>query len=177
MASICDDPKGFRRILFVDKAGKRKCIRLGKMPKRLADETKTKVESLNAAAISGHSIDGETADWLRRIGDKLHERLARVGLVPSRVPAEPEKQIRLAEWLDTYIAGRTDVKLTTRHNLEVCRDRLVEFFGVDTALAKITPGDVDAWVIRLRERYAEATIGRRVRLAKQLFRAAIRKRL
>src|SRR6266849_6310224 len=80
MASICDDPKGFRRILFVDKAGKRKCIRLGKMPKRLADETKTKVESLNAAAISGHSIDGESAEW------RLIFALARFGGL--RCPSE-----------------------------------------------------------------------------------------
>jgi hypothetical protein len=61
MASIANDPGGRRRILFVDKSGDRKAIWLGKVSKNLAKEIKTKVESLNAAAIAGCSIAGETA--------------------------------------------------------------------------------------------------------------------
>ena len=62
MASICNDPGGRRRILFVDKNGDRKAIWLGKESKRVAEEIKTKVESINTAAIAGCYTAGETAE-------------------------------------------------------------------------------------------------------------------
>ncbi len=177
MASISRDPNGFRRIHFVNRDGKRKPIRLGKVPQHLADKIKVKVEALNAAAIGGFSLDNETSEWLRSIGDKLHAKLAATGLVAPRQPVEPQKQICLGEWLDTYIAGRTDVKPNTRRNLEAAKARLVEFFGKERGLDSITAGDVDAWVIWLKGRYANGTAGRTIKRAKQFFRAALRKKI
>jgi integrase len=177
MASISDDPNGHRRILFVDREGKRKTIRLGKVPKRLAEEIKAKVEAIAAAAASGFSLDGETAAWLGKIDNKLHARLAVAGLVEPRETPESRQKVRLGEWLDTYIAGRTDVKPNTRRNLEAARARLVEFFGCDKTLEDITAGDVDEWVVWLRGRYASGTSGRTIKRAKQFCQAAVRKKL
>ena len=118
LSNIANDPDGRRRILFVNKNRDRKSIWLGKVSKRLADEIKTKVESLNTAAIMGCSIDGDTAEWVGKIGDELHAKLALAGLVTPRQPPKPVVQALLGEFLESYIAGRTDVAPRTRINLD-----------------------------------------------------------
>lgn len=94
-----------------------------------------------------------------------------MGLIPKRASA------RLGEFLESYIAQRTDVKPRTRINLNAARARLIEFFGKDRLLRDIAPGDADAWLLWLKERYADGTAGRTVKRAKQFFRAAVRCRL
>ena len=64
MARISTDAKGNRTIQFVGGDGKRRSIRLGKLPKKPTQAIKTKVEALNAAQIARISIDKETADWI-----------------------------------------------------------------------------------------------------------------
>jgi site-specific recombinase XerD len=45
-------------------------------------------------------------------------------------------------------------------------------------LRDITPGDVDEFIVWLRQQgFASATVGRRLKWFKQFFRAAVRKRL
>ena len=75
MASISNRPNGQRRLLFVDPAGKRKTIYLGKMPKRHADAIKIKVEQLVAAVVSGCPWDNETARWVAELPDTLASKL------------------------------------------------------------------------------------------------------
>src|SRR6516162_8468066 len=135
------------------------------------------MESINIAAIAGHSIDGGTAEWLGKIGDALHAKLAGAGLVTPRQGKLPPIQARLGEFLEGYIVGRTDVRKQTRINLDAARRRLVEYFGVENPLAEITAGDADAWVIWLKAQYANGTVGRTVNRAKQFFRAALRKEI
>ena len=74
----------YYRVLFVDPAGKRQTIRLGKVPKKVAESAKLKIEALLAARIAGHTLDAQTAGWLGEIGESIHERLAKVGLVEPR---------------------------------------------------------------------------------------------
>jgi integrase len=177
MASIANDPGGRRRILFVDKDGDRKAIWLGKVSKRLAEEIKGRVEGINAAAIAGCSIDGETAEWLARIGDPLHAKLATVGLVTPRHKTAPKEQARLGDFLESYIAGRTDVKERTRLNLDAARRRLVAFFGSDKPLDEITAGDAKDWTIDLKKDYAQATVAGMIVKAKQFFASALDREL
>src|SRR5262245_45508697 len=125
MASVSNDPGGYRRILFVDRNGKRRVVHLGKLAKKTADEIRGRVEKLNASAISGAAVDEETARWAAGLGDVLAAKLAGVGLIAGRATA------RLQEFLDDYIRRRTDVKPATRRNLEAARNKLVEFFGTD----------------------------------------------
>jgi hypothetical protein len=55
MASIANDPNGRRRILFIAPDGRRKTIRLGKVPQRAAETIRVHVEHLVSAAASGHA--------------------------------------------------------------------------------------------------------------------------
>jgi integrase len=177
MASISNDPGGRRRILFIAPDGQRKALRLGKVTRRVAAEVKARVEAIVAAQAAGLSIDGETARWLAGIGGQLHARLTAAGLAAPRQASEPCKALTLGAWLDTYIAGRTDVKPSTLRNLKTGRAAMLAFFGADKPLGDITPGDADAWAVWLKGRYAPGTASRVVKWAKQFFRAARRKRL
>jgi integrase len=171
VASITTGGNGCRTIQFVAGDGKRRSIRLGKLAMRQAEAIKLRVEALNASLISKCPLDSDTAAWVARIGDDLAAKLAAVGLIPKRASA------LLGDFLAGYIDLRTDVKPRTRINLEACQARPLEFFGRDRALNAITSGDADAWLLWLRERYANGTAGRTVKRAKQFFRAAVRNRL
>lgn len=76
MATIGKDPNGTRRILFVASDGARRTVRLGKVPMKVANEVKARVESLNAAKVAGVALDADTAAWTARIGaDTLSDRI------------------------------------------------------------------------------------------------------
>lgn len=173
MASISREPNGRRSIQFVAGDGKRRTIRLGKISQRGAEAVKLRVEMLNAAAISGHAVDPDTAKWLAKIEDDLRDKLTRVGLVHRREAS------KLAEFIDGYIADRADVKPATATVYGHTRRCLVEFFGADASLRSITPGDADRWRLWLIEdqKLAPNTVRRRCGIAKQYFRAAVRQEL
>ena len=122
MASITTETNGRRTIQFMGKDRKRRSIRLGKVSAKLANEIKTRVEALNTAALTGHSIDGETARWIGQLDQTFADKLAAVGLIQHRVG----NSATLGAWLDDYIANRTDVKPRTKINFEQVRRHLVE---------------------------------------------------
>src|SRR5262249_19004050 len=155
---------GRRSIQFMAADGKRKTIRLGKMPQKAAETLKTKVELLLASSASKTPLDQETARWLGEIGYELADKLAAAGLIASPGTAT------VGKFLDTSLAGRTDLKASPRTAYGTHRDRIVEFFGPDKRLHDITPGDADAFGVYLREQLAAATVGRTIRVAKQVFR-------
>ena len=84
MASVSNDGRGKRRILFMAGDGSRKAIRLGKVSKSQAEKVRGYVESLIGGLITGAAVDDETSRWLAALPDTLHNRLAAVGLVKSR---------------------------------------------------------------------------------------------
>jgi len=174
MASIGKDPGGQRRILFVDADGSRKTIRLGKVSQRDADTVCRHVEALSAARISGQPLPRDTALWLSTIGRVLHERLVRAGLAE---PIQRPDSMTLINFLDEYIASRSDVKASTARHFANTRRDLVGFFGGERRLADISPGDADEFRRQLLRRLSENTVRRRCGRAKQFFRAALRKRL
>jgi integrase len=173
MASISKEKNGHRTIQFMAIDGKRKSIRLGKMPQKAAEAIKTKVELIIAAVASKTPLDQETAKWLGEIPDGLHDKLGAVGLSSSR----EQKVFALGDFLNAYMAKRTDLKPSTVCNLNVCKARLVEFFGSDKDIRTINVGHAKDWEVWLKERYAKATVGRTIRRAKQFFQAAIDKDL
>ena len=200
MASLTQDKKwGTRWIQFVDADGKRCSIGLGKATKERAVEIKAKVEALLANVISGQPWSRETAYWISRQDADLYQKLAKVGLVPTR---GTNSQETLAAFLDAYIAGRVDVDPKTTSHLLRARHDLVSYFGADRRLDAITPADADdfrSWlasdmrpVINVRtgmprldrktgepkmDPLGDNTIRRICSRAKQFFRAAVRKRL
>ncbi len=162
---------GKATIQFIDVDSKRKSIRLGAVPKRTAETIKLRVESLLNAKITNTPVDRDTANWLTGIGADLADKLASAGLTDARDSST------LGDFTASYIRRRTDVKPQTRTNFAIGRRHLVNYFGADCPLRKITPGDADAWLCWLKDRYAAATSGKAVKWAKQFFRAAVRSKL
>ena len=110
MAAIGHDDGGRRRVLFVAKDGSRKTVRLGEISERDAEQICRHIEALNTASITGQSAPRDTAVWLTGIGDALHDRLARAGLVE---PKEKPSAMALGAFIDEYIGHRPDLKPTT----------------------------------------------------------------
>ena len=176
MASVSTDTNGNHTIQFVAKDKKRRSIRLGKMPLKMVREIKLKVEALNYAAITGHPVDGETANWIANRDQTISEKLAAVGLIPRREFSDST----LAAFIDGYLATRTDFKPRTRINFEQVRRDLIAHFGERKPLRDVTPGDADEWrrwLLTRKKPLGENTVRRHCGRAKQLFRAALRKRM
>ncbi len=172
MASISKEPNGRKTIQFVASDEKRRSIRLGKVSLKQAQAVKLKVEDLLASSITGSTPRRETSEWIADLDDGLHDKFASVGLVQRR------GRSTLAAFIDGYIAERSDVKETTRTVYQRVRRYLVDYFGADKPLRDITPGDADQWRLSLLNRgLAENTVRRSCGIAKQLFTAAVRRRL
>jgi integrase len=173
MASISVQPGGRRTIQFVAADGKRRSIRLGKATQKIADSVKVRVEQLNSIAIAGHVMDDETARWLAKLDNSLLDKLAAVGLIPRREVAT------LKAFLDGYVASRPDLKESTKTVLRHTSRCLVSYFGAAKPLRDITAADADDWRIWLKatQRLSDTTISRRCGIAKQFFRAAVRRKL
>ena len=77
-----------------------------------------------------------------------------------------------------YIHSRVDVKTSTLLVLGHTRRNLIEYFGPDRLLRDISAGDADEWRLYLiGQNLADNTVRRRCGIAKQYFRAAVRKGL
>src|SRR4051794_34653403 len=118
-------------IQFNDAVRKRRTIRLVDMPKIEAERIRRHVKALNRAAITGVPFPDDTARWIKEELSGLPwlaKKLAGVGLMTPQGSAE------LGEFIKQYIEKRTDIRPSTRVNLEVAKNRLVEFFGADKPL-------------------------------------------
>ena len=139
---------------------------------RQAESVKHKVEDLLSTQLTGATPLRETSEWLADLGDDMHTKLSVVGLIEAR------GSTALANFIDTYVLDRSDVKDSTRLVYRRVRDHLVGYFGVDKRLQDITPGDADLWRLSLLERgLAENTVRKSCGVAKQFFNAAMRKNL
>ncbi len=175
MASICKDPNGTKRILFVDQGGNRKSIRLGKVSLRNAEAVKYRVEEILQSRITNQAIGRDTSSWLAEIPITLADKLAKVGLIESR---NAKDAIGLQSVLDDYMASRTDLKPASLEVYGHTVRNLIDHFGADRAIDKITPGDADEFKRFLkRENLASSTVRKRLEIAKALFRSMQRQKL
>ncbi|MCH9034842.1 MAG: site-specific integrase, partial [Planctomycetes bacterium] len=159
---------------FIGADGERKTVRLGAVSQRTAEAVKVRVERLVSASITGHAVDDATALWLANLAEPFLAKLAKVGLIPRRAAARS-----LQQFLDAYITARSDTKPNTRIVYGHTRRCLIEFFRADRALGDITPGDADDWRLWLKteQKLSDNTVRRRCGIAKQFFKAAMRKGL
>ena len=174
MASISTNQKsGTRRIQFILPGEKRKAIRLGRVPLRVAESVKTRIELLVVAKVTHAAIDGATAQWLADIDDALHAKLAEHGLVQPR-----EKTCRhtLHELIDQFKEKRHDVKPQTRLVWKQAFGSLVEHFGEDRRVDTITEpdaADFEQWLVGYKRKsgnpYAKATTRKRIGVSKMLW--------
>jgi len=169
MASIASEPSGKRRIQFVADDGSRPTIRLGKMSMRQAEAVKLRIEDLAAAKLARHTPSDETTRWLLQLDDKLHKRIAAVGLCKQRGSA------LLGPFTREYIDGRSDIQPRTRDNLERARGYLLEVFHETKPMREFTRGDADNFRQRMiHSGRSENTTRRAIGRARQFFTAAIR---
>jgi integrase len=170
MASVIRDRDGTTRIeVTVPGREKRQTIRLGRVSAKQAEKFSTKVESLATALILG-SMDDETAHWLAKLEPKLLRKVERAGL------ATPQNRVNvtLGTMLDEFFASIT-VKAGTEITYRQTRKSLLDYFEEAKPLRSIEPLDADKWRQSMAAAgLATATISKRVKTARQIFRKAIR---
>ena len=175
MASISRQANGRKVIQFFGADGIRRSLRLGKASLAMALTVKTHVEQLAAANITGHAVDDKTARWVADLDDVLHDKLAAVGLAPKRESA------LLGNFIESYIASRSDVKPATITTFKRTRNKVLQHFSKDIRMREITPGCADEFARWLRKPdgggLCEATARKTVSIAKQVFQAGVRKRI
>jgi len=177
MASVSTDKRtGARVVLVICPDGKRRPIRLGKVTKAQANEVKRHVEHLANFRVHGSALPPSTAEWLANVPDRLRKRLVVCRLADRHERADVPT---LGAWLEQYISGREDVKPGTRTIYGHTRQNLLDYFKADKPLDAITAGDADAFGVYLRTgaKLADSTARRRLGIAKQFYRAAVRRKL
>lgn len=189
MASLSTDRAGNRLIQFTRPGRPRATVRLGKLSNAKAKDAKKHVQELVLAQRFQHSLPPATSAWLAAIDDDFHAKLAAVDLVSPREAKEPESTATLGEFLDAFVARRSDVKPATRIVYGHTKRCLVEFFGAGKPLTEITPAEADDWRRWLATHefppqegrkggvLSDNTIRRRCGIARQFFRDAVRRRL
>ena len=172
MAGISNKKKnGTKRILFTDEQGKRCTIPLGRVYATAAESFKLRVEALIAARRMGIPFDSELAAWLRDLPDTMHGRLAKVGLVDSRVNAA----VVTLEMLLNRFEASSMVKSATRAARQPCIKSLLGQFGAEKPIESLTIIDAEDWHKCLSEsKYAVATIAKFINISKTIFRKAVK---
>jgi hypothetical protein len=178
MASVSKDGQGWR-IRFINGNGVRKTIRLGRIPKATAESIGRHVKELSVAKTTGHPIPRQTALWITEIEPWLYQKLVRVDLVA-------EQSFPLLEaFLDDYITrGRTSQRKPaaagTLKKWKAAKRRIVEFFGAQEPLRRITDSEVEKFRRWLEDQpvsdhtLAENTIRSIMAISKMFFHAAQR---
>lgn len=172
MASISTDAKGVRRIQFTDPAGIRRTVHLGKMTIRQAEQLRGHVEKLLVSLISQHSVEPETARWVKNLDEVLRARLAKAGLVATRGSSS------LEAFIDEYISSRNDAKPATKTVWRRTRKHLLAYFDGTATLRTITKAAAKGFrQYLIGEGLAENTVRRTCGIAKQFFADALDREL
>jgi integrase len=173
MASITNQPNGRRMLQFYDGDGKRRSIRLGAMPIKMAESLKSRIESLAIASATGLAIDLDTGRWLSSVDDSLAKKLAAAGLIEHRrVPT-------LDEWLNTYSSEcMSELKLGSVKKMSQTMAKLRKHLVPSTKINKLTPSEAATWRKKLRETpLSEGTTKTHAGNAKTIFAAAVARKL
>jgi len=118
----------------LDLSGERKSIFLGKMNQKTAETIQSRVETANSCKLAGLPYPPDVAQWLGTIGDDLHTKLSKVGLVPER------KTSTLGQFIPAYIA-QLDNSKDSKQNKTQTMKTLFAFFGKDKNPATITESE------------------------------------
>ncbi|QDT54658.1 site-specific tyrosine recombinase XerC [Caulifigura coniformis] len=175
MASVSKQPNGGRVVQFVGSDRKRRSVRLGRVSSKMADSIRTRIELLDACNRTGQVPAPELLEWLAKLDDRFHGRLAAVGLVAHR--AKKIKQA-IGPFLDGYLKSRIDVGHATMTVWGQVVRNLKQHFGTDRDLATINAGEADAFRLFLvGQNLSSTTVARRLQFARQFFTAAQRAEL
>jgi len=176
MASISNN-HGRRSIQFVGGDEKRRTIRLGKCDQRTAAGVKLHIERLQESKRTGMPLHTDTVNWLGSIGDELHQRIARCGLINPREVAGVE-DITLGGMTTAYIERReTDMKPWSIKMLKQGRGKLVGFFGESKAVGEITVAEAMDFKRNLASQHSGAYVAKIVLISRQFFKDAVDREL
>jgi len=167
-----------RAIQFVNAAGERKTIRIGKCGLEQARTFKQNVERLLACKTLGAPPDLQLAAWVADLPDDMHEKLAAVDLVSPRQPKA--KSLTLKEWTAKYIGQRKgDLKPASIAKLERTVTLLTGYLGESKPIDEIDENEAFDWRawVRSEKKLGDGTAGTHVRNVKQLFENARKRRL
>jgi len=149
--------------------GKRPSVRIPKQSRRSAEKVQMHVENLVTSKASNVAVEPATATWLRDVGDDLHERLAKTGLV------EPRDGSTVAGLVMAFYAANPKAKPATRVVWGHVERNLKEHFGETRQIRTITRADGEEFRQHLiDEGLAGTTVGKRLAFARQFFAHAVR---
>ena len=139
MARVNIDDKGRKLIRYTDSAGKRRTLRLGRMPLADVDTIRGHVAKIVQAQITGRAVPVNTSNWLNEISPTLQAKLAKFGLVAVQAPSQT------LQGLIDLLAASSNVKPSTQAARATTHKLLKEYFGADRAIDTITEGDAETW--------------------------------
>jgi integrase len=173
MASLTTDHDGCQRIQFEGRDGKRKAIRLGKIPKSKAETFRNHVSHLVSAIRFKDSVDDRTRLWLDGLADDVHAKLSGADLIPVR------ESLLLGAWATKYIAGRKAEKMkpSSLRKLEQSKGQLLTFFGDGKPLRNITADEASDWRTRMLKKLSDATVKIHCGNIKSMFKNAVTRKL
>lgn len=158
------------RLCWTDADAKPKSMRLGRYDADQVEQIRSHVTRIVRAQCANVAIAAEQARWLGTLPDELHSRLRSVGLADER----ESRGTTLKQLIDRDIAA-SSVKKSTAVAKALATSALLEHFGADAPLRKITVEQADCWVRALADKkYAIPTVSRRTRTVKSLFARAVR---
>ncbi len=192
MASLTtfkDGPRaGTHRIILTLPDGRRPAIYLGRLEVATAETIRDRITSIESCRKAGDDLSRSLAAWVDSLADSFHEKLAKAGLVATRAVAAKQT---VGGLVATFLE-RSQVKAGTRRTYEQATSSLVAFLGAATSLEDVTVERADAWrahmatetegkALRKKNRrttadnkLARATAAKRVKVAKGVFRCAVR---
>lgn len=173
-----------KRIMYRDAKGKQKTLRLGECSERVAESARVAVEHLLIAKRHGSVPHPDAVRWLEGIDDVLYARVVALGLCQPRAG---KAVVTLGTLLDRFDAAAS-VKAGTRTTYRQALDMLREHLGETTPLDAITPAHADEWrkaiaePVKVKDKdgktttktLAAPTIAKRVKVAKSVFRKAVK---
>ncbi len=180
MASMTKLPDGRRVLQFIDPLikGKRRTVHLGAMTDKQATTFEDRFESLLSSKKSGRAPELSVAEWIDGLDQRIADKFILWKIIKPRANADSPG---LLDFVDAYIAGRTDVKPQTTVNHQQARRFLADFLKsqkqMDKLLSEFTELDAEKFRNWLKAQgCAENYCRTHCKNVKMFFRAAVRDR-
>ena len=150
---------------------KRKAVGLGTITKDEANLAKENIEHLIECADRSRTPCKSSRQWVDRIPDGLHSRLAALGLCEARLVRD--LPMTVIAYCRNYIDGRKDWQKPENYRQAV--DKLEKFLGKDIPLVALTKGEAERWHRWMIDdlEMSPNTAGQNVKRCRQMLKAAI----
>ena len=157
--------------IVITRGEQQKNIYLGKMSKKTAELCLSMVERITAAQAAGIPLDSETAAWTARIGNELHAKLVKAGVLQQR------HRRTLGDFIAQYTAERSDWKPRTLSGFQTAANKMLAYFGKDTPLDAITADQCNVFKAELLRKSAPSHTAKIIERGRGVFREAVKRKL